>query len=105
VPVTWATHVGLESGRPVEVEGARYIDAPVHITPGPLGAHNWHPMSFNPGSALVYIPAHENWFGYGQVSQFEFRDEVCNTRVQFRAAGPPPALPSGHFLAWDRVNQ
>jgi len=105
VPVTWATHVDLESGRPVEVEGARYIDEPLHITPGPLGAHNWHPMSFNPGTGLVYIPAQENWFGYGQVSQFEFRDEVWNTGVQFGAAGPPPAPPSGHLLAWDPVNQ
>jgi len=25
--------------------------------PGPYGAHNWHPMSFNPQTGLVYIPA------------------------------------------------
>ena len=25
--------------------------------PGPFGAHNWHPMSFNPQTGLVYLPA------------------------------------------------
>ena len=25
--------------------------------PGPYGAHNWHPMSFNPQTGLVYLPA------------------------------------------------
>ena len=25
--------------------------------PAPIGAHNWHPMSFNPQTGLVYLPA------------------------------------------------
>jgi PQQ-dependent dehydrogenase (methanol/ethanol family) len=105
VPVTWATHVDLESGRPVEVPGARYVDSPINVTPGPFGGHNWHPMSFNPGTGLVYIPAQENWFGYGQPPLFEFRPEVWNTGVQFGAAGPVPSAARGHLLAWDPVAQ
>ena len=27
------------------------------LTPGPGGAHNWSPMSFNPATGLVYIPS------------------------------------------------
>src|SRR3546814_2253367 len=27
--------------------------------PGALGAHNWHPMSYNPATGLVYIPAQQ----------------------------------------------
>lgn len=105
VPINWATHVDLATGRPVEAPGARYVDAPMNITPGPLGAHNWHPMSFNPRTGLVYIPAQENWFGYGQVAEFNFREEVWNTGVRFGAAGPVPAPPRGHLLAWDPVRQ
>ena len=27
--------------------------------PGPLGAHNWQSMAYNPKTGLVYIPAQE----------------------------------------------
>ena len=27
------------------------------VSPGPLGAHNWHAMSFNPKTGLAYYPA------------------------------------------------
>ena len=30
---------------------------PYDSIPGPYGAHNWHPMSFNPQTGLVYLPA------------------------------------------------
>ena len=29
------------------------------VIPGPTGAHNWHPMAFNPDTGLVYIPVNE----------------------------------------------
>lgn len=105
VPVTWASHVDLDTGRPVEVPGARYEDEPIMLQPGPLGAHNWHPMSFSPETGLVYIPAQENWFGYTDVGEFEYRPEAWNTGVRFGAAGAPPESPTGHLLAWDPVAQ
>src|SRR3954454_15344005 len=42
--------------RQVEVPAARGNEAYDSI-PGPYGAHNWHPMSFNPQTGLVYLPA------------------------------------------------
>jgi len=54
--ITWATHVDLDTGRPVEVPGARYENAKTRVSPGPFGAHNWPPMSYNPNLGLVYIP-------------------------------------------------
>jgi quinohemoprotein ethanol dehydrogenase len=54
--VTWADHVDLDSGRPVENPNARYQDGHTVIWPGPVGAHSWQPMAFNPNSGLVYIP-------------------------------------------------
>jgi quinohemoprotein ethanol dehydrogenase len=55
-PVTWASHVDMESGRPVERSGARYEDGEEVVAPGPPGAHSWHAMSYNPETGLVYIP-------------------------------------------------
>ncbi len=53
--MTWATGLD-ENGRPIEVPAARDLDEDYIVLPGPLGAHNWHPMSYNPTTGLVYIP-------------------------------------------------
>ena len=55
VDVNWATGYDA-NGRPIEVKEARG-DAAYDSIPGPFGAHNWHPMSFNPQTGLVYLPA------------------------------------------------
>ena len=55
VDVNWATGYDA-NGRPIEVAEARG-DKPFDSIPGPYGAHNWHPISFNPQTGLVYIPA------------------------------------------------
>ncbi len=54
---TWATHVDMATGRPVEVAGARYEEGPASVSPMAWGAHNWHAMSYNPDAGLAYIPA------------------------------------------------
>jgi quinohemoprotein ethanol dehydrogenase len=56
-PTTWATHIDLQTGRPVEVPAARYEDGEAIVAPGPLGAHSWHAMSYNPQTGLAYIPS------------------------------------------------
>jgi quinohemoprotein ethanol dehydrogenase len=59
VPVNWASHIDMETGRPVEMAAADYSDAPKLVFPSPAGGHNWHPMAFNPDTGLVYIPTLE----------------------------------------------
>jgi quinohemoprotein ethanol dehydrogenase len=54
--VTWADHIDLASGRAVEAKNIRYQEGEVTIWPSPVGAHNWHAMSFDPQTGLVYIP-------------------------------------------------
>jgi quinohemoprotein ethanol dehydrogenase len=54
---TWATRIDPDTGRPVEVAGARYETDAATVSPTPLGAHNWHAMSFNPKTGLAYYPA------------------------------------------------
>ncbi|TSB01285.1 PQQ-dependent dehydrogenase, methanol/ethanol family [Sphingorhabdus contaminans] len=57
--ITWAKGYDLKTGRPIENPEARYEKTgKLYLAnPSPLGAHNWHPMSYNPATGLVYIPA------------------------------------------------
>lgn len=54
--VTWAKGIDQETGRPIVNPEAYYGTDPITLAPGPGGAHNWSPMSFNPATGLVYIP-------------------------------------------------
>lgn len=64
--INWATGYDLKTGRPIETPEARYnkTGEPFVSIPGALGAHNWHPMSYNPATGLVYIPAQQIPQGY-----------------------------------------
>ena len=62
--VTWATHVDLETGRPVENPAVDYSENGSWVLPGPLGAHNWQAMSIDLEAGLAYIPTQENPFFY-----------------------------------------
>lgn len=59
--ITWATGYDLATGRPIENPEARYEKTGklYMANPSALGAHNWHPMSYNPATGLVYIPAQQ----------------------------------------------
>jgi PQQ-dependent dehydrogenase (methanol/ethanol family) len=60
VPVTWASHIDMATGRPVVLPDAQYWkkgDRGVVYAPATIGAHNWQPMSYSPLTGLVYIPA------------------------------------------------
>lgn len=57
MPVNWASHVDMETGRPVEAPGLRDGSFAGMVQPAPSGAHNWQPMSYSPKTGLVYIPA------------------------------------------------
>ena len=114
VPVTWATHIDQETGRPVENLEARYANEKKRIKPAPLGAHNWHPMTFHPGTGLVYIPALDLRFDYAQDNAFKHNAETWNLGIDFRETAPPPTAEEnidnlqaikGHLAAWDPVTQ
>jgi quinohemoprotein ethanol dehydrogenase len=57
--VTWADHIDLATGRPVEVAQMRPVgpsSSVITVWPWENGAHSWPSMSFNPKTELVYIP-------------------------------------------------
>jgi quinohemoprotein ethanol dehydrogenase len=114
-PVNWASSVDLKTGRPVENPDARWPGkAPFLQMPGPLGAHNWHPMSFNPQTRLVYIPAQQIPFAYGDVGDFREKKNGWNTGADFTLGALPDdeatakalrAMLQGRLIAWDPVKQ
>lgn len=58
--VNWASHINIETGRPVYTTEAEYWTAAanpvVAVWPNMWGAHGWHPMAWHPGHKLSYIP-------------------------------------------------
>jgi quinohemoprotein ethanol dehydrogenase len=111
VPVNWASHIDLKTGRPVELPDARYYaraDKRAIVVPGPLGAHNWHAMSYSPRTGLVYIPALDSAAlfevtaggntallggGHLRIDQGIGKDTRLDRKV------------SGRLIAWDPIGQ
>ena len=54
--VNWASHIDLETGRPVETEVAKRLRAgeQVELWPTQRGAKNWPHAAFNPEKGLLY---------------------------------------------------
>jgi quinohemoprotein ethanol dehydrogenase len=115
MPVNWATHVDMKTGRPVEAPGVRSGSAEQVISPGPSGAHNWNPMSYSPATGYVYIPAMMNSFAYEDDFYAERRNTIWRTNysvggvtlpdeitVKDRATIGPAAL-KGILVARDPV--
>ncbi|QDM27795.1 PQQ-dependent dehydrogenase, methanol/ethanol family [Tardiphaga sp. vice304] len=112
VDVNWASGYGAD-GRPIENPEARTPDKSFDSIPGPFGAHNWHPMSFNPQTGLVYLPAQgvplnltgEKNFVQNAPAPMKFGG-TTGWNVGFALnAEPPKNLPFGRLLAWDPVKQ
>ena len=127
--VTWARGLDERTGRPFINPEAHYGAEAIQISPGPGGAHNWSPMSFNPATGLVYIPtslASSSVFAIDP----EFVKKPNQSNIGVRR-GPPPAngvglpppppatlppppaigptiaegTPNGALVAWDPVTQ
>lgn len=116
--VTWASGIDLESGRPIETPQARYENAISFVMPGPSGAHNWHPMSFNPVTGLIYLPTMQGTsFPYSIEEGFVHKPGTWNIGVTMGTMAGIPARPEaeyaggtgpetrspGALLAWDPI--
>jgi quinohemoprotein ethanol dehydrogenase len=93
-PLNWSEAIDKKTGRPFVHPRAFYAKDPVTIFPGPLGAHNWSPMSFNPITGLMYVPTTlMNSSTYTVFPEnFVFTEGARNTGIgRGRGAAPVPA--------------
>ena len=120
IPVTWATHVDMKTGRPVETTEADWSQKTQLIIPAPFGGHNWHPMAFNPQTGLVYIPAMQPMGifppsrDYLATKQYKRRDMFWNPGIDWndfvdtisgilQQTGGKLPEDHGYLKAWDPV--
>ena len=114
--VTWATHVDMETGRPVESKFANYQEnGGSFIWPSPYGAHNWQPMSFSTKTGLMYIPVQSIPSYFSAVKEVMYRVNRWNTGVDLNTNRDPKswvagrasadALIYGELVAWDPVKK
>jgi quinohemoprotein ethanol dehydrogenase len=106
---TWAERIDPATGRPVEAPGVRYEEKPALVWPGGLGAHNWHPMSFNAQTGLVYIPTQVipglyDDTGIDRRQYTMTRGELNTGLLEFTSDAPPDAGTS-ELIAWDPLQQ
>jgi len=118
VPVNWAKGIDMKTGRPiVDDEAAAYWKDGKRklVTPAFWGAHDWHPMSYNPNTGLVYIPAHIMSAYYEHIPEAPKRHPFKSVyqlglRTGMMPEGPEGLLEmaktwSGKLIAWDPVKQ
>jgi PQQ-dependent dehydrogenase (methanol/ethanol family) len=114
--LNWAGGVDLATGRPKTNPASLYGEThkPWLAMPGPLGAHNWQPMSYSPETHLVYVPVHEVPFVYGDPKTFAPNPLSYNTGIDVGVLGMPSdpkakaqVLGSvhGYLKAWDPATQ
>jgi quinohemoprotein ethanol dehydrogenase len=114
VPVNWAS--GLDAkGRAIENSSALYANRVAMVAPAPAGGHNWQPVSYNPETKILYIPAQDSSQPFIGSRNNDIKLGGWNTGVDFggiaklaeaaAAAGQaaPPRI--GELLAWDVVNK
>jgi quinohemoprotein ethanol dehydrogenase len=110
VKVSWALSMG-EDGRPVVNPAAYYDQDPISIYPTGGGAHNWAPMSYNPNTGLVYIPASYQSFPYQAQAEYKpgstgyIRPSGPTTTIEPSFGPEPPKDARGGLQAWDPLNQ
>jgi alcohol dehydrogenase (cytochrome c) len=104
VPTNWASKIDPATTRPVEDPDKR--PGPDHaaknICPNLIGGKNWQPMSFNPQTGFVYIPANNICQDMSEAKDIEYRKGVFFLGKEFTAL-PGPGGYLGDIIAWDPI--
>ena len=100
----WAKSWDIKTMRPVEDPSKRA--GPGHpvtgVCPNLIGGKNWQPMSYNPGTGLVYIPSNNVCMDW-KVSDVNYKRGVFYLGADF-PTHPGPGGYMGELIAWDPVN-
>jgi alcohol dehydrogenase (cytochrome c) len=95
--VNWATHVDLQTGRPVETELAQRARAgeQIELWPSQWGAKNWAPAAFNPETGLLYA----NTMHHSRLVKFLPAEYKVGQRYQGFENLAVPNRPAGEPIA------
>ncbi|MBV1705602.1 MAG: PQQ-dependent dehydrogenase, methanol/ethanol family [Hyphomicrobiales bacterium] len=99
----WAKSWDIKTMRPIEDPSKRA--GPGHpvtnVCPNLIGGKNWQPMSYNPGTGLVYIPSNNVCMDW-KVSDVNYKRGVFYLGADF-PTHPGPGGFMGELIAWDPV--
>ena len=103
VKVTWADHIDLRTGRPVEAANIRFEKGDVVIWPNPAGAHSWQAQAFDPDKRLLYIPVTQNGVRYAKGRSIPGGFDVGGLSIGSEKRDPHDG--KGALLAWNPLTQ
>ena len=108
---TWATHIDMETGRPVENVELQWDETPHWVAPSNAGGHSWQPMSVDPGRGIAYFAVQDMSAYYMlpeefvETGQWKLNDGFMSLGVNFGRPGrdgvPPMPEPKGYLKAFD----
>jgi len=101
--VTWADHIDLATGRPVENPGIRYESGQSIIYPFNSGLHSWMRMAYSPVTGLVYVPTMQMASRLGRGAPQD--DDFNVMGINVASVGGQPGDGKGYLVAWDPVAQ
>ena len=104
VHTNWATHVDMETRRPVLNPNKDYYEKAVWIVPGTYGAHGWQAMSYDPKQNLVFIPTmevpavHRVKKNFAETGLYKMLPETVNTGTEFNLFDTVPDMVEGELM-------
>jgi quinohemoprotein ethanol dehydrogenase len=99
---TWADHIDLATGRPVEAKNIRFETGDITIWPATIGAHSWQDMSYSPRTGLAYIPYMQAGTHFTRGKPDPDSTPVAGINMGW-AKNTDPLDGKGALIAWDPV--
>ncbi len=103
--INWAKGIDSE-GRPIENAEVRALKDATIVKPSSAGAHNWHPLSFNPNTGLVYMGVLDATSLQAVTADWKINLHDQTTGLDRGYVGPVrkqwlALKPGGKLVAWD----
>jgi quinohemoprotein ethanol dehydrogenase len=99
--VTWADHIDLKTGRPVENPDIRYEKGQSTIYPFNSGLHSFMRMAYNPALGLVYVPTMQMATRFHRGAPDDKDYNIAGLNIASIASDPGDG--KGTLVAWDPV--
>ncbi|MCY4060654.1 MAG: PQQ-dependent dehydrogenase, methanol/ethanol family, partial [Gammaproteobacteria bacterium] len=109
VRLNWATHIDMDTGRPVENPEMAYDEKAQWVLPSNAGGHSWQAMAVDPNRGIAYLPVQDMaaWYGLPQsfldTGEYELNPNGMSLGVEMRPHedAPPRPAASGYLKAID----